>query len=289
MQRHSIPTARFEVAESFDGAIKALRNFPIPVVLKADGLAAGKGVVVARTREEAEQALDDFMRRKTLGEAGARVVIEECLTGEELSFIVLSDGKHMLPLVPTQDHKAVFEIDQGPNTGGMGAYSDDAMMDAALKADILARIAQPSLIGMAAEGNPFRGFLYIGIMLTPAGPSVLEYNVRLGDPEAQPILMRLRSDLVEIFNGVRRVVENIEARWSKPGSAWFCRRAIGRWNWASDLGYDTAEAQVCQVFRDVPRQSVALFGGPRAGRDGDRHGSEGGAGSGLRGGGKNPL
>jgi phosphoribosylamine--glycine ligase len=215
MQRHGIPTARFEVVDDFESAIKALRNFPVPVVVKADGLAAGKGVVVARTREEAELALDDFMRQKTLGEAGARVVLEECLTGEELSFIVLSDGKNLLPLVPAQDHKPVFDNDQGPNTGGMGAYSDDAMLSAALKADIIKRIALPTIRGMAAEGNVFRGFLYIGLMLTPAGPSVLEYNVRLGDPEAQPILMRLRSDLVEIFKVAREgELHAMDVRWS---------------------------------------------------------------------------
>lgn len=262
MQRHSIPTARFEVVENFESAIKALKNFPIPVVVKADGLAAGKGVVVAHTREEAEQALDDFMRRKTLGEAGARLVIEECLTGEELSFIVLSDGRNLLPLVPTQDHKAVFDNDQGPNTGGMGAYSDDAMMDANLKADILRRIAMPTINGMAAEGHAFRGFLYIGIMLTPAGPSVLEYNVRLGDPEAQPILMRLRSDLVEIFKGARAgELDAIEARWS-PNPAVCVVLASKGYPGKMELGkvitgYDMAETQggvkvfhAGTVFRD---------------------------------------
>ena len=248
MQRHNIPTARFEVAESFDSAIKALGNFKIPVVIKADGLAAGKGVVVARQREEAEQALDEFMRRKTLGEAGARVVIEECLTGEELSFIVFSDGKSLLPLVPTQDHKAVFDNDQGPNTGGMGAYSDDAILDAGLKSEIIRRIATATLAGMAAEGNPFRGFLYIGLMLTPTGPSVLEYNVRLGDPEAQPILMRLRSDLAEIFKGARDgELEAIEARWSPNPSVCVVLASKG-YPGKPEVGkvitgYDTAEAQ----------------------------------------------
>ncbi|MBI4166209.1 MAG: phosphoribosylamine--glycine ligase [Acidobacteria bacterium] len=248
MQRHSIPTARFEVAENFESAIKALANFKIPVVVKADGLAAGKGVVVARRREEAEQALDEFMRRKTLREAGGRVVIEECLTGEELSFIIFSDGKNLLPLVPTQDHKAVFDNDEGPNTGGMGAYSDDAILDNGLKADILQRIALPTLAGMAAEGNPFRGFLYIGVMMTPSGPSVLEYNVRLGDPEAQPILMRLRSDLVEIFKGARDgELEAIEARWS-PNPAVCVVLASKGYPGKPEVGkvitgYDAAESQ----------------------------------------------
>jgi len=248
MQRHNIPTARFEVAEDFESAIKALAGFKVPVVVKADGLAAGKGVVVARRREEAEQALEDFLRRKTLGEAGDRVVIEECLPGEELSFIALSDGKNLLPFVPTQDHKAVFDNDQGPNTGGMGAYSDDLILNSALREEILERIAQPTLTGMAAEGNPFRGFLYVGLMITPAGPMVLEYNVRMGDPEAQPIMMRLRSDIVELFKGVLSGELNaIDARWTPNPSVCVVLTSKG-YPGKLELGkvitgYDTAEAQ----------------------------------------------
>ena len=215
MHRHAIPTARFVVAEQFEQAVKALAGFQVPVVVKADGLAAGKGVVVAHSTEEAIQALDEFMRQKTLGSAGDRVVIEECLAGEELSFIVLTDGKGVLPLVPTQDHKAVFDNDQGPNTGGMGAYSDDSILNEPVREDILRRIVLPTLAGMAAEGHPFRGFLYCGLMMTSSGPMTLEYNVRLGDPEAQPILMRLRSDLVELFKGLQEgELAAQEARWS---------------------------------------------------------------------------
>jgi phosphoribosylamine--glycine ligase len=248
MQRHAIPTARFQVAEKFEDAVKALANFKIPVVVKADGLAAGKGVVVARSTDEAIQALDDFMRQKTLGSAGDRVVIEECLTGEEVSFIVLSDGKGILPLVPTQDHKAVFDNDQGPNTGGMGAYSDDSILDDYTREDIIRRIALPTLAGMAAEGHPFRGFLYIGLMMTPAGPSVLEYNVRMGDPEAQPIMMRLRSDLVELFKGIREgELGAIEARWSPSPAVCVVMTSKG-YPGKPELGktitgYDVAEAQ----------------------------------------------
>ncbi len=248
MQRQSIPTARFEVAENFESAVKALANFKIPVVIKADGLAAGKGVVVARRREEAEQTLDEFMRRKTLGAAGERVVIEECLAGEELSFIVLSDGKGMLSLVPAQDHKPVFDNDQGPNTGGMGAYSDDAILDNGLRADIVRSIALPTLAGMTAEGHPFRGFLYLGLMMTPSGPMVLEYNVRLGDPEAQPILMRLRSDLAELFKSVgNSELDAIEARWS-PNPAVCVVLAAKGYPGKPELGnvitgYDVAESQ----------------------------------------------
>lgn len=215
MQRYNIPTARFAVANSFDDAVKSLSGFATPVVIKADGLAAGKGVVVAHRREEAERALDDFMRRKTLGTAGERVVIEEGLSGEEMSFIVLTDGKSILPLAPTQDHKAVFDNDQGPNTGGMGAYSDNSILSDRQRESIVRHIVAPTLAGMAAEGLPYRGFLYCGLMMTAAGPKVLEYNVRLGDPETQPIMMRLRVDLVELLLSLREGQLSVfDAHWS---------------------------------------------------------------------------
>jgi len=215
MQRHGIPTARFRVAENFEDAIKALRNFPFPLVIKADGLAAGKGVVIAAQQEEAERTLDDFMRKKTLGSAGERVLIEERLEGEEVSFIVLTDGQAALPLSPTQDHKPVFDNDQGPNTGGMGAYSDDSILDERLREFILRGIVAPTLAGMAAEAAPYQGFLYCGLILTAAGPQVLEYNVRMGDPEAQPIMMRLRSDLLELCLALRDgQLARREAHWS---------------------------------------------------------------------------
>jgi phosphoribosylamine---glycine ligase len=204
MARHNIPTARFYVAERFEEAVRALDAFPLPVVIKADGLAAGKGVVVARDRAAAEQALDEFMRQKTLGAAGERVVLEECLTGEEMSFLVLTDGRAVVPLPPAQDHKALNDGDQGPNTGGMGAYSEDSILPERLRAEILRRILAPTLAGMAAEGSPYKGFLYFGLMLTDEGPRVLEYNVRLGDPETQPTLMRLRSDLVDWFLALKQ-------------------------------------------------------------------------------------
>jgi len=215
MERHRIPTARFAVAGNFEDALRTLDQFSLPVVIKADGLAAGKGVVVAATRAEAEKTLDEFMRQGVLGRAGERVVIEECLTGEEVSFIVLTDGRGMLPLVLTQDHKAIFDNDQGPNTGGMGAYSDESILDERQRDDIFRRIVAPTLAGLAAEGIPYRGFLYCGLMLTPEGPQVLEYNVRFGDPEAQPILMRLRSDLVQLLMAVHAGdLAAIDAHWT---------------------------------------------------------------------------
>ena len=215
MHRHSIPTARFAVVDYYETGVKFLKEFGLPVVIKADGLAAGKGVVVARTREEAEKALSDFMVRKSLGGAGDRVVIEECLLGEELSFIILAGKQGWLPLVPTQDHKAVFDNDLGPNTGGMGAYSDDSILPERLRLDIIRKVIEPTLAGMAVDGMPYQGFLYCGLMITAEGPKVLEYNVRLGDPEAQPIMMRLRSDLCEMLTAsLEGQLAVLGARWS---------------------------------------------------------------------------
>lgn len=215
MQRYRVPTARFVVAQNFEDAIKALTVIGTPAAIKADGLAAGKGVVVAHHREEAEKALDEFMRQKTLGSAGERVVVEERLGGEEISFIVLTDGRSALPLAPTQDHKPLLDGDRGPNTGGMGAYSDDAILEEHLRDSVLRGIVAPTLSGLAAEGMPYRGFLYFGLIVTAEGPKVLEYNVRLGDPEAQPLMMRLRSDLVELLLAVREGrLEALDAHWS---------------------------------------------------------------------------
>jgi phosphoribosylamine--glycine ligase len=248
MARHGIPTARFVVAASFEEAIQALNGFNHPVVIKADGLAAGKGVVIASDREQAETALDDFMHRKTLGEAGERVVIEECLVGEELSFIFLTDGRGILELVPTQDHKRLLDGDQGPNTGGMGAYSDDTILSAALRAEIIVKIVRPTLEGLRAENALYRGFLYCGLMLTPEGAKVLEYNVRLGDPETQPILMRLRSDLVDLLLAARDGhVESVEAHWT-PNPA-VCVVAASR-------GYPGNPEVGFQIFGYEPAESM---------------------------------
>ncbi|HUI42128.1 MAG TPA: phosphoribosylamine--glycine ligase [Terriglobia bacterium] len=203
MIRHRVPTARFAVASTFEQAVSSLRSYAGPVVIKANGLAAGKGVVIAADRDQAESVLDEFMRRKALGLAGEQIVIEECLVGEEMSFIVLTDGRDTLELAPTQDHKRLLDGDQGPNTGGMGAYSDDSILSRGLRDEILASVVRPTLRGLAADGIPYRGFLYFGLMLTPEGPKLLEYNVRMGDPEAQPILMRLRSDFVEMLLATR--------------------------------------------------------------------------------------
>src|SRR5690348_5928553 len=215
MKRHAIPTAKFAVVEDYSSGEKAIAEFGLPVVIKADGLAAGKGVVVARTLDEAEKALADFMVRKSLRGAGDRVVVEECLLGEELSFIILAGKRGWLPLVPTQDHKAVFDNDLGPNTGGMGAYSEDSILPERLGQRIVREVTEPTLAGMAADGMPYYGFLYCGLMITAEGPKVLEYNVRLGDPETQPIMMRLRSDLCEmLMASLEGQLPGVGPRWS---------------------------------------------------------------------------
>jgi len=228
MARHQIPTARCAIAESYAQAIESLAAFRCPMVIKADGLAAGKGVAIAQSLEEAARSLDDFMQRKTLGAAGERVVIEECLAGEEMSFIVLTDGQGVVELAPTQDHKRLLDGDAGPNTGGMGAYSDDAILGPARREEIMARVVRPTLQGLAAEGVHYRGFLYCGLMMTVDGPQVLEYNVRLGDPETQPIMMRLRSDLVELLLATRDgTLASHEAHWTPNPSVCVVLAAAG--------------------------------------------------------------
>jgi phosphoribosylamine--glycine ligase len=190
MQRHGVPTARYRVCTSAAEALSAIRSgeFGDALVVKADGLAAGKGVVVAPDRATAEAAVEAAMVDKSFGDAGSRVVLEELLTGPEVSFFVVANGEHYVPLLSAQDHKRIFDGDRGPNTGGMGAFSPSPLMSDALQSQIEQVIVQPVLKGMAAEGNSFRGFLYCGLMLTPGGPKVIEFNVRFGDPEAQVVL-----------------------------------------------------------------------------------------------------
>src|SRR4051794_25402359 len=217
MARHGIPTARFHVAASFDDALRVVRSgeFGLPVVLKADGLAAGKGVVIAADAAAAEEALVAAMRDRRFGAAGDTVVIEECLTGPEVSFFVLSDGTRTLPIGTAQDHKRIFDDDRGPNTGGMGAFAPSPLIDDRLHARIMSDIVSPVIAGMAAEGHPFRGFLYVGLMLTAAGPRVIEFNARLGDPEAQVILPRISEPLAPLFAAAARgALDTIQCRMS---------------------------------------------------------------------------
>jgi phosphoribosylamine--glycine ligase len=194
-RRHDIPTAAYGVFEAAEAAKAFLDGFSAPYVIKADGLAAGKGVVIAQTRSEAEAAIDDMLSGR-FGQAGARVVIEEFMTGEEASLFALSDGKTALLFGVAQDHKRAFDGDQGPNTGGMGTYSPAPVLTAELMAKAESRMIAPTVAGMAAEGYPYRGVLYAGLMLTPTGPKLVEYNARFGDPECQVLMLRLKSDLV---------------------------------------------------------------------------------------------
>jgi len=201
MAQHGVPTARFRIAESLADALRVVRGgaFGFPVVLKADGLAAGKGVVIADDLQTAEATVRAAMSQRKFGAAGDRLVIEECLHGSEVSFFTVSDGSRALPIGAAQDHKRVFDEDRGPNTGGMGAVAPSPLVDAALSARIMGEIVDPVIAGMAEEGHPFRGFLYVGLMLTRSGPAVIEFNVRLGDPEAQVILPLIDEPLAPLL------------------------------------------------------------------------------------------
>jgi phosphoribosylamine--glycine ligase len=219
MQRHKIPTAAYAVATSEQQAMESIDLFHLPVVIKADGLASGKGVIVCETKREAAEAISGLMAGKLLGSVQSSIVIEEFLTGEEISFLTLTDGKHVAPLVPAQDHKRIGEGDKGPNTGGMGVYSTDGMVDDQMRDWILHHIAVPAVTGMAAEDSPFVGVLYCGLMMTARGPMVLEFNARFGDPETQAILARLDSDLVATLEAcVEGRLSDTEMRW-KPGAS----------------------------------------------------------------------
>jgi len=217
MTRHRIPTAAFASFDDASGAHAYVDARGAPIVVKADGLAAGKGVVVAASKEEAHSAIDRILVDRAMGAAGSRVVIEEFLEGEEASFIVLADGAHVLPLATSQDHKRLRDGDQGPNTGGMGAYSPAPVVTPELHARVVREVIQPVLKGMAEEGHPYSGFLYAGLMIDAAGKArVLEFNCRLGDPETQPILLRLKSDLFELIDGeVEGKLDRLEAEWDR--------------------------------------------------------------------------
>ena len=214
MQRHQIPTAAWQAFTEIKPALAYLQEKGAPIVVKADGLAAGKGVIVATDLGQAEQAVHDMLAGNAFGDAGHRVVIEEFLAGEEASFIVMADGKNILPLASSQDHKARDEGDLGPNTGGMGAYSPAAVVTPAMHQRIMDEIIEPTVKGMANDGNPFSGFLYAGVMIDANGPKVLEFNVRFGDPETQPIMLRLQSDLVGLCEAtIDHRLDQVEAQW----------------------------------------------------------------------------
>lgn len=220
LARHNIPTAAYANFTEIEPALAYVRQQGAPIVVKADGLAAGKGVIVAMTLKEAEDAIQDMLAGNAFGGAGSRVVIEEFLDGEEASFIVMVDGKNVLPMATSQDHKRVGEKDTGPNTGGMGAYSPAPVVTPEIHDRIMQEVIHPTVRGMAAEGHPYTGFLYAGLMIDKEGtPKVIEYNCRFGDPETQPIMMRMESDLVELcLMAIDEKLNQAESKWDPRAS-----------------------------------------------------------------------
>jgi len=222
LARHDIPTAEYQNFTEVEPALAYLREKGAPIVVKADGLAAGKGVIVAETLEQAEDAVKDMLSGNAFGDAGCRVVIEEFLDGEEASFIVMVDGKNILPMATSQDHKRVGDGDTGPNTGGMGAYSPAPVVTSEIHDRIMEQVIVPTVEGMAKEGNDYTGFLYAGLMINAEGqPKVIEYNCRFGDPETQPIMIRLQSDLVELCNAA------LDKKLDQASADWDSRAAMG--------------------------------------------------------------
>ncbi|ELE8120113.1 phosphoribosylamine--glycine ligase [Vibrio fluvialis] len=220
LARHNIPTAAYANFTEIEPALAYVREQGAPIVVKADGLAAGKGVIVAMTLEEAEEAIKDMLAGNAFGDAGSRVVVEEFLDGEEASFIVMVDGENVLPMATSQDHKRVGDQDTGPNTGGMGAYSPAPVVTQAIHDRVMQEVIYPTVRGMAAEGNPYTGFLYAGLMIDSTGaPKVIEYNCRFGDPETQPIMMRMQSDLVELcLAAIDGKLDQVESKWDPRAS-----------------------------------------------------------------------
>ena len=249
MVRHKIPTAAYATFTNAKDAHDYVNAQGAPIVIKADGLAAGKGVVVAMSLDDAHEAIDSMLSDNKLGSAGARVVIEEFLTGEEASFIVMVDGKNILALATSQDHKRLLDGDQGPNTGGMGAYSPAPVVTPTIHAKVMREIIKPTVEGMAADGIPYTGFLYAGLMISPNGDvKTLEFNCRMGDPETQPIMLRLKSDLVKLAeHAVSGTLDQIEAEWDRRTA----------------LGVVMASAN----YPDTPRTGDVITGLPKGSDD----------------------
>ncbi len=219
MKKYHIPTASYEIFDNRNEAVKYIRKQGAPIVVKADGLAAGKGVIVCKTIEEAVQSVDKIMAEKIFGNAGNRVVVEECLVGEEASYIAFTDGKTILPMASSQDHKPVLEGDQGPNTGGMGAYSPAPVVTDEVHEKIIAKILRPVIYGMGEEGRPYKGVLYAGLMIHDGHPKVLEFNARFGDPETQPVLMRMKGDIVPILEAcMKGTLSQHKIEWDNRAS-----------------------------------------------------------------------
>ncbi|UXA51752.1 phosphoribosylamine--glycine ligase [Xanthomonas prunicola] len=256
LARHGIPTAYYAVHTDVDAALAYVREKGAPIVVKADGLAAGKGVIVAMTLAEAEDAVRDMLSGNAFGDAGARVVIEEFLDGEEASFISMVDGNHALPMATSQDHKRVGDGDTGPNTGGMGAYSPAPVVTPEVHARVMREVVEPTVRGMIADGVPFTGFLYAGLMIDAHGaPKVIEFNVRFGDPETQPVMLRLQSDLVDLLNAA------IDGKLDKTQAQWDPRPSLGVVIAASPYPESPVTGEVITGLDAVPANAKVFHAG----------------------------
>jgi phosphoribosylamine--glycine ligase len=269
MKRHAIPTAEYQTFSEVQAAHDYIAQKGAPIVIKADGLAAGKGVVVAMTLEEAHSAIDMMLSDNKLGDAGARVVIEEFLAGEEASFIVMVDGKNILPLATSQDHKRLLDNDQGPNTGGMGAYSPAPIVTPALHARVMREIIVPTVQGMAKDGIPFSGFLYAGLMIDAEGnPKTLEFNCRMGDPETQPIMARLKTDLLTVMeHAVTGTLDKVELEWDRRTALGVVMAAHGypdaprRGDLITDIPAETADCVTFHAGTTLNGDKLTTAGG----------------------------
>ncbi len=262
MQRHGIPTAAYAACTNLDEVREQLNRFALPVVVKADGLAAGKGVVICETRLQAESAAAQMFSGVLLGTQEAEIVLEEFLTGEELSFFALCDGKHAAPIASAQDHKRVGEGDTGPNTGGMGAYSTDGLTTTAMREWLTKNVAQKVVDGMTSEGTPFKGILFCGIMMTPRGPMVLEFNTRFGDPETQAILLRMETDILDLLNAsIDGTANSLDIKMHRGASVCVI---------AASGGYPGkyASGKPIQGLPDQPTDNVVVFHSGTAIEDG---------------------
>ncbi len=264
LARHTIPTAAYQNFSDLDAALHYIREQGAPIVIKADGLAAGKGVVVARTLEEAEQAATDMLAGNKFGDAGARIVVEEFLDGEEASFIVMTDGNNVLPMATSQDHKARDEGDTGPNTGGMGAYSPAPVVTPDIEAKIMDLVIRPTLAGMQADGNNYVGFLYAGLMIMADGtPKVIEFNCRFGDPETQPIMARLNSDLAALCKAT------LDGTLGEQTAHWDSRAALGVVMAAGGYPASYAKGAAISGLADANSATRKVFHASTAGDDGN--------------------
>ncbi len=261
MVRHHVPTAKYLSFDTLEAAVAGLEEFELPVVVKADGLAAGKGVIICSTKAEAKTALGEIMAKKVFKDAGVRVVIEEFLKGEEASILAVADGKNFIILESSQDHKRIFDHDKGPNTGGMGAYSPAPVVTPALMKKISAQVIKRVIDGMKREGAPFKGILYAGIMVTKQGPKVLEFNTRFGDPETQAVLPRLKSDLVDVM------LASVEGRLAGMKLKWDRRPCVCVVMAAGGYPGDYATGKVITGLEAVSSDAVVFHAGTR--KDGD--------------------